>query len=35
VAKHRNGPVGSINLRFFDRTSRFADLEHYSASASR
>jgi replicative DNA helicase len=27
VAKHRNGPVGSINLRFFDRTARFADLE--------
>ena len=23
VAKHRNGPVGSINLRFFDRTARF------------
>ena len=21
VAKHRNGPVGSINLRFFDRTA--------------
>jgi replicative DNA helicase len=29
VAKHRNGPVGSINLRFFDRTARFADLELY------
>jgi replicative DNA helicase len=29
VAKHRNGPVGSINLRFFDRTARFADLEIY------
>jgi replicative DNA helicase len=29
VAKHRNGPVGSINLRFFDRTARFADLEVY------
>jgi replicative DNA helicase len=27
IAKHRNGPVGSINLRFFDRTARFADLE--------
>jgi replicative DNA helicase len=29
VAKHRNGPVGSINLRFFERTARFADLEVY------
>jgi replicative DNA helicase len=29
VAKHRNGPVGSINLRFFERTARFADLELY------
>ena len=26
VAKHRNGPVGSIILRFFDRTARFANL---------
>jgi replicative DNA helicase len=29
LAKHRNGPVGSVNLRFFDRTARFADLELY------
>lgn len=29
VSKHRNGPVGTINLRFFDRTARFADLELY------
>jgi replicative DNA helicase len=29
VAKHRNGPVGTVNLRFFDRTARFADLEMY------
>jgi replicative DNA helicase len=29
VAKHRNGPVGTVNLRFFDRTARFADLELY------
>ncbi|MFN8590578.1 MAG: DnaB-like helicase C-terminal domain-containing protein [Thermomicrobiales bacterium] len=29
IAKHRNGPVGSINLRFFDRTARFTDLEIY------
>jgi len=29
VAKHRNGPVGSINLRFFEKTARFADLELY------
>jgi replicative DNA helicase len=29
VAKHRNGPVGTVNLRFFDKTARFADLELY------
>jgi replicative DNA helicase len=29
IAKHRNGPVGAINLRFFERTARFADLELY------
>lgn len=29
VAKHRNGPVGTINLRFFDQTARYADLELY------
>ena len=29
VAKHRNGPTSTINLRFFDRTARFADLELY------
>jgi len=29
VSKHRNGPVGSVNLRFFERTARFADLELY------
>ncbi len=34
VAKHRNGPVGSINLRFFDRTARFADLELYREPGS-
>src|SRR5215217_1097183 len=28
VAKHRNGPVGSVNLRFFERTARFADVVH-------
>ena len=27
VAKHRNGPVGTVHLRFFDRTARFADLD--------
>jgi replicative DNA helicase len=32
VAKHRNGPVGSINLRFFEQTARFADLELYRES---
>ena len=29
LAKHRNGPVGSVNLRFFERNARFADLELY------
>jgi len=29
VAKHRNGPTGTVNLRFFERTARFADLELY------
>ncbi|MDQ3855942.1 MAG: replicative DNA helicase [Chloroflexota bacterium] len=27
VAKHRNGPVGTVPLRFFRDTTRFADLE--------
>jgi replicative DNA helicase len=29
VAKHRNGPVGTVHLRFFEKTARFADLELY------
>ena len=29
IAKHRNGPVGVVNLRFFEKTTRFADLELY------
>ncbi len=29
VSKHRNGPVGQVHLRFFERTARFADLELY------
>jgi replicative DNA helicase len=29
VAKHRNGPVGTVNLRFFDKTARFSNLELY------
>ncbi len=31
VAKHRNGPVDTVNLRFFETTARFADLELYRA----
>ncbi|MDQ3614264.1 MAG: replicative DNA helicase [Chloroflexota bacterium] len=31
VAKHRNGPVDTVNLRFFEATARFADLELYRA----
>ncbi len=34
VAKHRNGPVGTVNLRFFDKTARFADLELYREPTS-
>jgi replicative DNA helicase len=33
VAKHRNGPTGTVHLRFFDRTARFADLERYREPA--
>src|SRR3954451_13534423 len=29
IAKHRNGPVDTVNLRLFDRTARFSDLELY------
>lgn len=29
VAKHRNGPIGQIPLRFFPSQTRFADLEVY------
>lgn len=34
VAKHRNGPVGTINLRFFEKTARFADLELYREAST-
>ena len=27
VAKHRNGPTGKIQLRFFGQQTRFVDLE--------
>jgi replicative DNA helicase len=27
IAKHRNGPVGSVKLRFIDRLAKFTDLE--------
>ncbi len=29
IAKHRNGPIGQIPLRFFPSQTRFADLEVY------
>lgn len=32
VAKHRNGPTGSIPLRFFENNARFADLQPFSDS---
>ena len=34
VSKHRNGPVGKVNLRFVQRTARFADLELYRDPAN-
>lgn len=32
VAKHRNGPIGSIPLRFFENNARFADLQAFNDS---
>ncbi|MBF6613935.1 MAG: replicative DNA helicase [Chloroflexi bacterium] len=29
IAKHRNGPLTTVPLRFFNRTTKFADLEVY------
>ncbi|MCC6691471.1 MAG: replicative DNA helicase [Bacteroidia bacterium] len=34
IAKHRNGPVGSVNLKFIDRFAKFADLETNSYNAN-
>lgn len=34
VAKHRNGPVGTVHLRYFNQTARFADLELYRDGGS-
>jgi primary replicative DNA helicase (EC 3.6.1.-) len=31
IAKHRNGPLGVIPLRFESRTTRFQNLERYKA----
>jgi replicative DNA helicase len=28
IAKHRNGPLKDIELRFFSSQTKFADLEH-------
>lgn len=37
IAKHRNGPTASVNLKFIDRLAKFADMEtnnfNYNASA--
>ena len=27
ISKHRNGPLGMVPLRFFNKTTKFADLE--------
>jgi len=29
IAKHRNGPVGQVSLRWLEQTARFVDLELY------
>jgi replicative DNA helicase len=34
IAKHRNGPLATIPLRFFNRTTKFADLEVYRQEPS-
>jgi len=34
VAKHRNGPLGQIKLRFVDRAVRFDNLEQATATTS-
>ncbi len=34
LAKHRNGPVGQVPIRFFPAQTRFADLELYRQSDS-
>ena len=34
VAKHRNGGTDTINLRFFEQTTRFADFEAYREEPS-
>jgi len=30
IAKHRNGKVGSVGLRFIDRLAKFTDLDNYA-----
>jgi len=34
IAKHRNGPLGQIKLRFLSRTVKFDNLEAEPVSAS-
>lgn len=33
IAKHRNGPIGHFNLRFFENNARFADLQNFNDGA--
>jgi len=33
IAKHRNGPMGTVNLRYFQSLTKFADLEVYRESS--
>jgi replicative DNA helicase len=32
VAKHRNGPVGTVGMYFDDKTTSFKDLEKYKSN---
>lgn len=35
IAKHRNGPIGSVKLQWFEQQTRFENLQTYDAPADR